>query len=96
MKTTLSLIIATVIFSSCGSVQRGLVGGTESNLIKTVSIEQGCPMEQIKVLDRTGGMYRTYSVEACGKKYVYKQFGPTFTEASKFNEAEMIKAMRGK
>lgn len=61
-----------------------MFGTTENNLIKTVSIEQDCPEENIKVLDKIKGLHgATYSLDACGKRLVYKEVGSVFMEASK-------------
>lgn len=80
------ILLSALSFSlfSCGSVSRTWTGSTEKNLIKTVSIEQNCSKENIKIVDRikrSGGA--TYSIEACGKRYVYKQVGSVFMEATK-------------
>lgn len=67
-----ALAIATLF--SCGSAMRKHFGATEADLIKTVSIEKGCPTDQIKVLDKVrGAMSATYSLEVCGTRMVYKQ-----------------------
>jgi chaperonin cofactor prefoldin len=64
-----------------------MFGTTEKNLIKTVSIEQDCPTENVKVIESLKGLHgATYSLEACGKKYVYKQVGSVFMESSKANK----------
>lgn len=76
-------IIATVILVSCGSVSRTMFGATETTLIKTVSIEQNCDKEKVKIIDKVKGLHgATYSIDACGKRVVYKQIGTVFMEAS--------------
>lgn len=69
---------------SCGSVNRTMSGTTESKLIKTVSVEQGCPVENVKVIDKVKTLGNaTYSLDVCGKRVVYKQIGSVFMEGSK-------------
>lgn len=59
-------------------------GTTESKLIKTVSVEQGCPVENVKVIDKVKTLGNaTYSLDVCGKRVVYKQIGSVFMEGSK-------------
>lgn len=78
---TFTLLLA---LSSCGSVNRAMFGTTEKNLVKTVAIEQGCNKENVKVVDRIKGLHgATYSLDACGKRLVYKQVGSVFMESSK-------------
>lgn len=77
----LSIIL---LFVSCGSMNRTLFGTTEKNLIKTVSIEQDCEQENIKIVDSNKGLHgATYALDVCGKRMVYKQIGSIFMEASK-------------
>jgi len=83
MKKLLLFSFASFILFSCGSVSRTISGSTEKKLVKTVSVEQGCDQENIKVLDRIkrlGGA--TYSLDVCGKRLVYKQVGSVFMEQS--------------
>ena len=79
------LFLTTILmFVSCGSVTRTMFGVTESTLIKTVSIEQNCEKENIKILDSNKGLHgATYALDVCGKRMVYKQVGSVFMEASK-------------
>ncbi|MDE5483484.1 hypothetical protein KRE28_16885 [Elizabethkingia meningoseptica] len=87
MKKLLFVAITTFSVASCGSLNRTFYGTTESTLIKTVAIEQNCPKENIKVVERLKGVHgATYAVEACGKRYVYKQSGSVFVEATRVNE----------
>lgn len=84
MKHLFLAVTTAFVITSCGAISRGTTGATESKLIKTVSVEQGCPVENIKVIDKVKGLgSATYSIEACGKRYVYKQAGTTFMESSK-------------
>ncbi|AZA78140.1 hypothetical protein EG347_11750 [Chryseobacterium sp. G0186] len=87
MKKLLLIVTASALVTSCGSLNRSMTGTTESKLIKTVSVEQGCSIENVKVLDkiRTAGN-ATYSLDACGKRVVYKQIGTVFMESSKAEE----------
>ncbi|MGJ8745799.1 hypothetical protein [Polaribacter sp.] len=86
-------IIAFTLLSTllaCGSVNRTVFGTTEKNLIKTVAIEQNCSKEKIKIVDSIKGLHgATYSLDACGKRIVYKQVGSVFMESSKADK--MIK-----
>ncbi len=81
MKKILILILITTFLTSCGPVYKKI---TEKKLIKTVSIEQGCPVENIKIIDkvkvRRGG---TYALDVCNKRLVYKKVRGTFIESSK-------------
>lgn len=86
MKNLLFLISLSTLVS-CGAYVRTISGTTESKLIKTVSLEQGCPAENIKVIDKViGSASGTYSMDVCGKKMVYKLVGNTFMEASTLNK----------
>lgn len=87
MKKLLLIVTTSALVTSCGSLNRSMTGTTESKLIKTVSVEQGCSVENVKVLDkiRTAGN-ATYSLDACGKRFVYKQIGTVFMESSKAEE----------
>lgn len=77
---------------SCGSVSRAVFGTTEKNLVKTVSIEQNCEKENIKILDKIKGLHgATYSLDVCGKRLVYKQVGSVFMEATKADK--MVKKL---
>lgn len=74
MKNFIFSAIALATLTSCGAAMRSHMGATEEDLVKTISIEKSCPIENIKILDKVrGAMSATYSVEACGEKYVYKQ-----------------------
>jgi hypothetical protein len=86
MKKILLISSVSIVLLSCGAVNRTAFGMTESKLIQTVSVEQGCPKEEIKILDKvksTGNA--TYSLDVCGKRIVYKQIGSVLMEASKAN-----------
>jgi len=82
MRKILTIVMLLSIFS-CGSVSRTVFGTTEKTLVSTVSIEQGCDKEKIKILDKTKGLHgATYALDVCGKRMVYKQVGSVFMEAS--------------
>ncbi len=86
MKRLLLIGIVSILLNSCGAAARTTLGGTNSDLIKTVSIEQGCPKENIKILESVRKMgSATYSLDVCGKKMIYKMSGNVFMEASKFD-----------
>ena len=83
----LFLLSAVLLLTSCGSVSRTMFGTTEKTLIKTVSIEQNCEQENIKIIDSNKGLHgATYALDVCGKRMVYKQVGSVFMEASKADE----------
>ena len=64
-----------------------MTGTTESKLLKTVAVEQGCLVENVRVIDKIKTMGNaTYSLDACGKRVVYKQIGTVFMESSKADE----------
>lgn len=87
MKNLLLIGSLSTILVSCGASTRAFSGATQTNLVKTVSIEQNCPKENIKILEKARGVGQaTYQVEACGKTYVYKQIGSVFMEGSKADE----------
>ncbi|AYZ34882.1 hypothetical protein EGY07_04525 [Chryseobacterium indologenes] len=84
MKNLLLIGLLSISMCSCGSVNRTMSGTTESKLIKTVSVEQGCPVENVKVIDKVKTLGNaTYSLDVCGKRVVYKQIGSVFMEGSK-------------
>lgn len=83
MKKAIFAVITACTIYSCGAYMRGMSGATKDNLIKTVSIEQNCPIENITIVEevrRTGSA--TYALEACGKRVIYKQLGSVFMESS--------------
>ena len=87
MKKSFLAGFVSLILISCGSVNRTMFGVTESTLVKTVAIEQNCPSENVKILDKVKGLHgAAYSIDACGKKLVYKQVGTVFMEAPKADE----------
>ncbi|MCL1691625.1 hypothetical protein CMT57_01565 [Elizabethkingia anophelis] len=88
MKKIVQISTLSLVLLNCGAINRNLFGATESDLIKTVAIDQGCPAENIKILESQKGAYgATYSLDVCGKKMIYKQWGTAFVEASKAEEA---------
>lgn len=87
MKNLVLIGSVSILMCSCGSLNRAMTGTTESKLLKTVSVEQGCPKENIKIVDKIKTMGNaTYSLDACGKRVVYKQIGTVFMEGSKADE----------
>lgn len=92
MKKIIMIATASVFVASCGSLNRTMTGTTEAKLLKTVAVEQGCSVENVKVLDKIKTMGNaTYSLDACGKRVVYKQIGTVFMEGSKADET--VKSM---
>lgn len=84
MKHLFFAVTTAFVITSCGAISRGTTGTTESKLIKIVSVEQGCPVENIKIIDKVKGLGSgSYALEVCGKRMVYKQAGTTFMESSK-------------
>ncbi|MDY3352412.1 hypothetical protein PG357_10535 [Riemerella anatipestifer] len=87
MKNLVLVASVATMLVSCGEMNRAMFGVTEKKLIQTVSVEQGCSTENIKVLDKvvtTGNA--TYALDVCGKRMVYKQIGSVFMESSKADE----------
>ncbi|MGP2571391.1 hypothetical protein ACT4R9_00055 [Ornithobacterium rhinotracheale] len=82
-----AFILGVVVLTSCNSFGRFMSGVSEFSLLKTVSVEKGCPLESVKIIDKvqTAGN-ATYRVNACGKEFVYKQVGSVFLEASEANK----------
>lgn len=93
MKNLVLIGSLSMVLMNCGAITRTALGGTNDDLIKTVSIEQGCPKNKIKILEsqRTMGS-ATYSLDVCGKKMIYKMSGNVFMEASKFDD--MVNSMK--
>lgn len=93
MKKTIIIPIILNTILSCGSVNRTMFGTTEKNLLKTVSIEQGCETENIVILEKLKGLHgATYALNVCGSRMVYKQVGSVFMEASKADQT--IKSLK--
>lgn len=70
----------TIISFSCRSIGKSGL----NSLVKVVSVEQDCPVENIKILEsfhKSGGGY--YKLEACGKVVRYKKIGSVFMESEK-------------
>ena len=87
MKKFLLIGYTSIALVSCGAVNRTVFGTTEETLIKTVAIEQNCPSENVKIIERVKGLHgATYALDVCGKRIVYKQVGSVFMEASKADE----------
>ena len=87
MKKIISIGVLSITFLSCGSVTRTISGATKSTLVKTVSIEQGCPIENVQVIESVQGFHgATYALDVCGKRMVYKQVGSVFMESTKADE----------
>lgn len=84
MKKLLFAVTTALTVTSCGAVSRSTTSTTETKLIKMVSVEQGCPVENIKVIDKVQGMGSgSYALDVCGKRMVYKKAGNTFMESNK-------------
>ncbi len=80
MKHLFFAVITAGTLISCEATAKATHGTTEQKLIKIVSVEQGCPAENIKIIDKGRG---SYALDVCGKRMVYKQAGNTFMESSK-------------
>lgn len=80
MKKFLLISLLSAISLSCEATAKATHGTTENKLIKIVSVEQGCPVGDIKVIDKGRG---SYALDVCGKRMVYRQAGSTFMESSK-------------
>lgn len=90
MKKSILLLSFFSVIYSCASVVNSTQGATEKTLIKTVSIDQNCPLDSIRVTDKVKNMaHATYAIEVCGKRMVYQQLGTAFMEKS--NAQETIK-----
>lgn len=87
MKKIILITLASLFLFSCGAVNRTVFGTTQKTLIKTVSIEQNCPKENIKITEKNKGLHgATYALDVCGKRMVYKQVGSVFMEQSKLDK----------
>lgn len=55
MKKTLLLLggVTSILLSSCGVTPIGQMGYSNEEVIKTVSIEQNCPKDSIKIWTRS-------------------------------------------
>jgi hypothetical protein len=59
-------------------------GATINNLKEQVSIEQGCDIDKIELLEKQQAAGNaTYALDVCGKRMVYKQVGSVFMESGK-------------
>lgn len=77
---------AIAILTSCGAAVRTMFGATEHRLIKTVAIEHNCSEDSVKIINKTKRVGNaTYSLDACGKRVVYKQVGSVFTESKQMD-----------
>lgn len=85
-----TVLLFAIALTSCGGAFRSMSGTTIGSLKKQVSIEQGCDVDKIEVLDqqRSAGN-ATYALDVCGTRMVYKQIGSVFMESSKADK--MIK-----
>lgn len=83
MKKILFVMSVGIFITSCKSFVNATQGATETKLIKTVSIDQNCSVDSIKIIDKVKNMaHATYAIEACGKRLVYQQLGTAFMEKS--------------
>ena len=90
MRKLVLLGTSCIILSSCmiGVTARTVYGATEKRLIQTVAIEQNCPKDSVKIVDKVKvAGHATYALEACGERKIYTQIGSVFMEAS---QAEKI------
>jgi hypothetical protein len=79
-----TLLLFAIALSSCGASMRTMSGATINNLKKQVSIEQGCDIDKIAILEKQQASGNaTYALDVCGKRMVYKQVGSIFMEAAK-------------
>lgn len=86
MRLIVFIVVLLFLTSCSGSVTRAMFGLTEKKLIETVSMEQDCPKEKIKILQSNKGLHgATYALDVCGKRVIYKQVGTVFMEASQTN-----------
>lgn len=77
------LFIASValLVLSCGSINRTLTGTTVDAAKKQASVEYGCPVEKIKLIEKTTHTGNaTYALDVCGTRRVYTQIGSTLQE----------------
>jgi len=77
------LFILALVFAmtSCGSIIRNVSGSTAEAAKKQASVEYGCPIEKIKLIEKvvhTGNA--TYALDVCGTRRVYTQIGSTLQE----------------
>lgn len=69
------------VITSCGAFIRSTTGTTAAAAKKQASVEYGCPIEKIILLEkttRTGNS--TYALDVCGTRRVYTQIGSTLQE----------------
>lgn len=79
-----TIIIFSIALTSCGAINRTVSGSTINTLKKQVSIEQGCDIDNIELLEKQQAAGNaTYALDVCGKRMVYKQVGSVFMESSK-------------
>tara|TARA_R100000306_G_C4354475_1_gene131917 strand:- start:812 stop:1084 length:273 start_codon:yes stop_codon:yes gene_type:complete len=79
-----TILLFAIALTSCGASMRTMSGATINNLKKQVSIEQGCDVDKIELLEKQQAAGNaTYALDVCGKRMVYKQVGSVFMEASK-------------
>ncbi len=91
MKKLIAFTLLSILLS-CGTLNRTVTGSKEIDLIKTVSIEQNCKKENIKIIEKVKKAYSaTYALDVCGKRMVYKQVGTVFMESSKADR--MVKSL---
>ena len=80
MKKVFLILTFAILLISCASA----MGYAEDDVVKTASVEHGCPVEKIKVIDKIEKMGNaTYNLEICGKQIVYKRIGSVIMQADK-------------
>ncbi len=77
----LSILLLTVFIISCGSINRTMSGTTTGAVKKQASIEYGCPVDSIKLLEKKQHAGNaTYALDVCGTRRVYTQIGSVIQE----------------
>ncbi|MCG8808913.1 hypothetical protein G1K57_12290 [Tenacibaculum finnmarkense] len=80
----ITILLFAIALTSCGAAMRTMSGATINTLKKQVSIEQGCAIEKIELLEKQQAAGNaTYALNVCEKRMVYKQIGSVFMEAAK-------------
>ena len=77
----LSSVTAALLLLSCLSINRALTATTAGDAKRQASVEYGCPLKKIKLIEKTidtGGAI--YSLDVCGTRRVYTQTGSTLQE----------------
>lgn len=87
MKKLIIIVCASTLLISCGAINRTISGNTIDDLKKQVSVETGCAVEKIVLIDKIQNLGNaTYSLDVCGKRMVYKQIGSVFMKAEEVDK----------